>query len=1479
MRPSAVASAERLIPTLVDGAVPIKAYRAVEGLHLVRVQPGDANNALRRLRADANVLYAEPDYILTVEAVPNDPLFPFQWGLRNAGQTVNADPGQAGADVRAIEAWDFWTGDPNFRVAVIDTGINYAHPDLIANIWTNPDEVAGNNLDDDGNGYVDDVHGFNTLLGTGQVFDDNGHGSHVAGVIGATANNGIGLSGLNWRCKLVALKFADSQGQGPTSAAIDALEYVIANQIRISNNSWGCYECFSQALEDAIVATQAVDHLFVTSAGNGIFGLGVDVDIYLHHPASYELPNIIAVAASDNNDQKSKFSNYGTTTVDVAAPGGTVLSTYLGVSYQYLDGTSMAAPHVTGVAALLKSRLPQLTAEQLRERIIVTARPVDAFRDITVSHGIVDARAAVADCNRNGILDELDVSNGGSVDCDQNGIPDDCQPDCNHNQIVDACDIGLRLSADCDANGVPDECQPDCDNNHVADPCDVLLGYSYDCNGNLVPDDCEPGGLEDCNGNALADLCDIADGVSGDCNGNAIPDECDIASGLSADCSFNRIPDECERDCNENQRADSCDLLAGTSLDLDHDGVPDECALGISLVPVAADRNAVIRNRDITIVQGGATVTFEVQVVGWDLDFDGSPKLRFYQAGIDPASLATGIGGELALARLRCINSDDCLGDAVCMPDGYCEESGSLGVDEQHPKFVFAPHQTITLTDVENLRFGSGLFDPNHSVADRGYPRYLGTVILSVPPKATGVFTVAFEPSETLLGDPTDESTTIPIPALLPARIIIAPDCNGNGRADELDIALGASPDCDRNGEPDECLLPENDCNHNGTPDVCDAESGTSPDCNGNGIPDECLSRELDCNHNQIPDACDIDAGRSLDCNGNRIPDDCITLETDCDHNGIPDGCDIASGYSQDCNDNGKPDICERDCNQNGLADECDIATSHSADVDGNGYPDECQRLFRVPADYLKIQDAIDAAGNGDVVLLAPGIYSGVGNRELDFRGRDVVVRGDGAPQACILDAEGAQSGVLFTRHEGRSAILENVTVRNAFNVGVVCIGSSPTVRNCIVTENGGITGGMLVDTNSKPMIVDTVFSYNRAGFSGAGLVSHRSEITVLRCLFLGNVAGDKGGGLYVSSGTARIEDCFFGENGAKNAGGGAALGSGFITVTGCVFRKNSTTGAGFGDGGGLHLGRIDAVIASSLFDGNSARRNGGAIYIMDGDPTITNCTLVGNRATGKGGGVFRADPTPGRGGCCYFGHCISRVTPAECEELTGIWYPGISCNQIQCGTRACCLPNGGCDDTNIFHCAAQGGTVQDENTQCLTYDCSPTLRNSIVWQNRAGEGANLYADAPFLQVSDSTIEGGWAGTGNAALDPVFVNPGRWLGAENWLTGNSRLLPESPSVNQGVAGWLRADLTADLDGHTRILCGAVDRGAYELGIGDYDCNQIVDLLDYAPFAACSTGVDVASGDLACGAFDYDGDGDIDLSDYANFQNTVSPAAP
>jgi subtilisin family serine protease len=355
--------------------------------------------AVRQAQSSPLVEYAEPNYILRAAATPNDSMFDEQWGLLNSG--IN---GKAGADIGATRAWDITTGSASVVVAVIDTGAAVGHPDLAANAWVNPGEIPGNGIDDDNNNFIDDVNGWNFYANNNRPAEaafENSHGTHVAGIIGAAGNNGLGVAGVAWHVKIMTVKFLGGADlEGTTADAIRSIEYVIDQRkagvnVRAINASWAGPDG-AQSLRRAIKKAGDQGILFVCAAGNEANDLDSTDDDFeglAEYPAAWsvELNSIISVASLDRSDNRSSFSSYGHTKVQVGAPGSSIWSTAPGGGYDLSGGTSQAAPHVTGIAALLWSAEPGLAPSEVRDRIIRTAEPIASLASRTVSSGRASA--------------------------------------------------------------------------------------------------------------------------------------------------------------------------------------------------------------------------------------------------------------------------------------------------------------------------------------------------------------------------------------------------------------------------------------------------------------------------------------------------------------------------------------------------------------------------------------------------------------------------------------------------------------------------------------------------------------------------------------------------------------------------------------------------------------------------------------------------------------------------------------------------------------------------------------------------------------------------------------------------------------------------------------------------------------------------------------------------------------------------------
>jgi thermitase len=352
------------------------------------------------------VLYAEPNVEIkldpTINArevaekpaeenplLPNDPMFNEQWALNNTGQ----NGGKQKADIDALKAWQKIKGSKKVVVAVLDSGVDYTHLDLVSNIWIRPDNIP--QYKDDELGVINDYNGFNSAENFADPMDENGHGTHCAGVIGAEGDNERGIAGINWQVEIMPLKFLGRGGFGSTKDAIEAINYAIDRKqkgvnVRVISASWGS-TAYSKALEDAIRAAGEAGILFVAAAGNN----STDNDKRPHYPSNYNLPNVISVAALDRNDNLASFSNFGAKTVHIAAPGKDILSTWLKDGFREASGTSMATPQVSGVAALIVANEPNISVEKLRERLLKSVDKIDALSGKVESGGRLNAAKAL----------------------------------------------------------------------------------------------------------------------------------------------------------------------------------------------------------------------------------------------------------------------------------------------------------------------------------------------------------------------------------------------------------------------------------------------------------------------------------------------------------------------------------------------------------------------------------------------------------------------------------------------------------------------------------------------------------------------------------------------------------------------------------------------------------------------------------------------------------------------------------------------------------------------------------------------------------------------------------------------------------------------------------------------------------------------------------------------------------------------------
>ncbi len=1078
LEPKSTRSDRQAVFTAAGVSNVLKEFRVVDGLFLAEVEPDELTDAISALRLSPSVRYAQPDYVLQTSATPNDPLLEELWGMYNHGQTISSappDPGTNGVDIHAINAWDLWTGGPDLRIAVLDTGVDYNHPDLVANIWTNPGEVPNNGLDDDGNGWVDDVHGYDTCNDDSDPMDDNYHGTHVAGTIGAVGDNGLGVAGVNWQCRIVAVKILGPDGNGYVSDAVEGLEYVIDNGIRVSNNSWGTIAPFDQALYDAIAQTQSIGHLFVAAAGN-FFGRDIDINPVI--PASFDLPNMITVASIDNDGLLSALSVVGTVSVDLAAPGVNILSTIPNGDYGYSTGCSMATPHVTGTVALIMGRRPDLTWLQVRDRILNTTQPLSTLTGRTATGGFLNAAAALGDCNVNGTADEDELLAGTATDCNNNDILDECEPDCNANGVADQCDISSSVSADCNANDIPDE-------------CDLRTFASEDCNANDRPDE-----------------CDLAESVSSDVNNTAVPDECETCV----------TPDDCAdgSECTDETCSDGlCHWLDNTAACDDGNSCTDEdtctdgeCA-GLpstdpSCAPVFSLKASALNSVPIpggpvdeVTVTPESRVTIEVFLRRW-----APRKLSAYNILIDHETYTNELTGALT---------------PVVLPD----PSAGAFIMEERPDYLFFDRTNFSIVwndEIEFYQYGAMVVFMDECAQDEGDTAYLGTLVLDVSDTAAGTFTVCL--SEDIVNhsfllecpDPYQvapmafECVTIHVPI---TDCTGTPDCNGNGLWDVCDIVEGTSADCNRNDRPDECDIADAislDCNENGVPDECDLATGASADCNDNAIPDEC-EPDTDCNHNGIQDICDLAGGTSYDCNGNGTLDECDVFFVDAQATGAGTG----TGW-----DDAFVDL------QDGL--------SAADETCGTG-----AQVWVAGGVYTPAGPGGDRSISFELVR-GVSLYGGFAGREEQFDERDPLanptilsgdLNGDDEWRFCNIDDNSYH--VIVGSSARSSTVVDGfvVTAGNADGVGTAAKGGallnesgSALYNNCRFVGNHAIAdGGAVYSPKGNPTFTNCLFSGNFSEGGGGALRHVQGHPWLTNCVVYGNLAGGSAGG--VLSGTS----------------------------------------------------------------------------------------------------------------------------------------------------------------------------------------------------------------------------------------------------------------------------------------------------------------------------------------------------------------------
>jgi len=1168
--------------------------------------------------------YVEPDYFSHITAVPNDSSWSNLWGM---------------VKINATGAWDTATGSTNVIVAVIDSGIDLTHPDLVSNLWVNVAEANGTTgADNDGNGYTNDVNGWDFANDDKNPADDVGHGTHCAGTIGAVGNNGLGVAGVCWRVRLMALK-ALGTGGGTASDIAEAVHYAADKGAKIISASYGG-SSYSDTEREAILYANSKGVLFVAAAGND----GANNDLYSVYPAGYDIPNIVAVAATDQADHLASFSNYGKTSVDLAAPGVAIYSTVPGgTNAEYSLGTSMAAPHVSGAAALLLSYKPSLTHLQLKQALLKTVDPVDELASKTVSGGRLNVRNLIVllDTDGDGIPDDWETAHGlnpsssldASLDPDTDGLSnleeysngtDPADSDTDGDTLPDGWEVtygfnpnsptgGLAASSSLGAFGISGG------SKNVA----VAGDYAYVAAGSaglIIVNVSNPESPVLVGSYTARTANDVA--VS---NGYAY-----VASGGNADGTngllvLNVLPPSAPARAGFLKTAGAA---RGVAIQGNYaylaDGLNELVMINVSnpAAPSQAGKSAsVIRNfADVFVSGSSAYIAMDTDVKRYNIS--------------NPASIshtAAALGGYTGDDVLCVHGNGTVLAAAV----------GAKGVSLLNPN-------TANLVNMPKLIPGDGLYDTAGTasgvfvsgnyvyVADGGN----GLVVLdistpSAPAQVIQVSTVGFASGVFVSGDKVYVATSAGVEIF---SILL--DSDGDGLPDSWEIQYFG--DLSRNGTLD--------WDGDGISDRGEYLAGTHPkntDTDGDGLSDgiEVFT------HGTNPAAADTD-GDGLSDGEEVLTHGTDPLLADTDGDGFSDGFEIDNGFDPLVPEN--PAVTDHDGDGLTDAQEAAIGTDVSnrfdpifVDDDGPNDLEPWNSVYFGPAvedgtitnAYDSIQEAIDStnAVNGITILVNDGAYDGIGNYAIDTRGKALKIRSMNG--AAVTEINSYEQGPVFNLTSGgntntliqgfsitplngrySAVILNNASIRidqcriyDSRLSGIECLsGASPVVSSCTVYN---VSNGIYSASGSRPAIVDSTIS----NCTGRGiLMKDNTAPQILRTtveLCAGGIQLDTCGGL--------IERCVIRGNSVTNGNGAgiALLGIGSPKLVNLLIAGNQASGTGVG--GGLYIGagstptNINCTIA-----GNSAGSGGGLANY--GDPTLVNMIIWSNSATVTNVGIFK---------------------------------------------------------------------------------------------------------------------------------------------------------------------------------------------------------------------------------------------------------------
>ncbi|MHC4574805.1 MAG: S8 family serine peptidase [Planctomycetota bacterium] len=1069
----------------------------------------------------------EPNYeVKVLQTIPNDTRFGDLWGMHNTGQFG----GTPDADIDAPEAWDITTGDSQVVVAVIDTGVDYTHEDLAANMWVNEAELNGTpGFDDDGNGYVDDIYGYDFYNNDGDPMDDHVHpwkgaiyhGTHCSGTIGAEGNNNKGVAGVCWSVRIMALKFLNALGGGWTDDAIEAIEYSVLMGANLSSNSWGGVT-YDQGLKDAIDAAGAAGMLFVAAAGND----NENNDEVPHYPSSYDCESLIAVMSTDPSDSKSWFSNWGAVSVDLAAPGTHILSCKKPNDYQYLSGTSMAAPHVAGACALMWARNPDLGHSEVKAILLDTVDELPALDGLCVTGGRLNLHTAVLYAEFT-FTKEDDLPPGVSL------MPGD--------YVTYTITYGSRITNPADPGYIGD-----LSDVYIIDylppgidPCDVTTsdGGVYDSVTNTVtwyiptlspaeqlysewvrvkitnevgpvPIITNLAVLEHetfrrtatkkrCFGGDVIYVNQAAAGSNNGVSWTHALTNLQSALARAAEGCGSQIwvaAGTYKPTSDPNERSAAFELVdgvpvyggfAGTEENLDQrDWVNNETVLSGDIdgddnwdvgrvVRVSGVNQATIDG--FTITKGGfAGVTL----------LDGSLSMANNIIDGWDYGIEAGGGGTLQVAAssIRAAN----------MSGVHCDELS---------------HLSLTYCKITGGYYGifcaicpePSSIIRNNSLCGSGN---------------TGIHVNFKEPGE----------------ELFIANTTIAD--KGTGSSGSYGISTWVESGASGCVHVDNCIVWGYE--YSGF----DPEPGVTYDVTYSCIQDPEYVGDPEVTGNICTDPLFENAD----------PEDChLAPNSPCIDAGDPNG-----DYTGQEDIEGQPRV---------MAGRVDMGA------------DEFCGIFNLDQElwYDSIQDAIDEAAANETIEVGPGRYY----ETIDFDSNAVTLRSVHPNEwdvvgATIIDANGSGTVVTFDSNEDANSLLTGFTITggdsgsDGSGGGIYCYQSSPTIRNCIITGNSAGYGGGIENEKSSPTITSCVFCGNAADWCGGGMDNYDgSSPKVTNCLFYDNTAlpWGQGGAIFnASSPPATLTNCTLYGNSTCWGGGGICNYDASPLVTNCILWDNSST-------------------------------------------------------------------------------------------------------------------------------------------------------------------------------------------------------------------------------------------------------------------------------------------------------------------------------